>query len=156
MSGALTNPPSKVVRQLMVDLSLGTLPSAKASWPISISQEMDSPNVPLDASPDAVITVYDTAGRITGRNMIDGVMQEHYGIQIRIRNANYQDAYTKAKAIQNAIDSSVSNAEVTVSSSVYLVAAITRTSSILSLGKEPTSRRNLLTINAVVAIRQTT
>ncbi len=148
MSGALSNSPSQVIQQLLVDLGVGTLPSADGSWPISASQERDKP--------DAVITVYDTAGVPDGRTMIDGVMQEHYGFQVRIRSTTHATGYTKASEIQNVIDSSVQNTSVTVSSSVYAVASITRTGSIIALGKEPSSKRSLFTINAVVAIRQTT
>lgn len=148
MSGALTHPPSKVIQQLLVDLGLATLPAADGSWPVTASQEEDKP--------DSVLTVFDTSGVPDGRTMIDGVMQEHYGFQVKIRAARFQTGYTKASAIQNAIDSSVRNTSVTVDSSVYAIATITRTGSIIHVGTEPTSSRNMFTINATVSMRQTT
>lgn len=154
MSGALTHPPSKVVRQALVDLGIGTLPIAAGDWPVAVSQEADKARG--SSNPDAVLTVFDTAGVPSGRTMIDGVVQEHYGFQVRIKNADFQTGYTKASEIQNAIDSTVRNTSVTVGSSVYTVYSITRTGSIISVGKEPTSKRSIFTINAVVAIRQTT
>lgn len=148
MSGALTHSPSQVIQQLLVDLGIGTLPSAGGSWPITASQERDKP--------DNVITVYDTAGVPDGRTMIDGVMQEHYGFQVKIRGDKHSTGYSKASEIQNAIDTGVQNTSVTVGSSVYAVATISRTGSIIALGTEPGSTRNLFTINATVSMRQTT
>ncbi len=148
MSGALTHPPSKVLRQALVDAGAGTLPADEGSWPISASQERNKP--------DAVITVFDTASRLDGRTMPDGVMQEHYGIQVKVRDSDFQQAYTKASEIQDILDSTFNYTGVTVDSSAYVLEAVTRTGGILSLGKEPGSKRNMMTINAVAAIRQTT
>jgi len=148
MPGALTHPASMVLRKAFVDLSVGSLPSAGDNWPISVAQEINSP--------DSTITIYDTASVIHGRNMIDGVMDEHYGIQIRIRAADFTTGWAKVKAIQAAIDSTIQNTGVAISSNTYQVPAVTRKSGPISLGKEPTSKRSLWTINAVMAIRQIT
>ena len=155
MSGALAHSPADVVRNLLVDLGLGTTPSDAGSWPVYAAQE---PN-----TPDSVITIYDTAGRKNGRTQVDGEVQEHHGIQIRVRDANHQDGYAKARAIAVALDEQVAAQGVVVDDIVgtgqttYVVWNVSRTTDVLSLGKEtPTSKRNLFTINAVAALRQLT
>ena len=149
MSGSLSDSPGAVVRKLLVDLSLGVEPtSAGTEWQVFHARE---PN-----KPDSVITVYDTEGRRQGRSMVSGEALEHFGVQVRVRDANHADGFTKSRAIAVALDESVNQTSVTVGSNVYMVYAITRTSGPLSIGKEPDSKRNIFTINALVALRQTT
>lgn len=149
MTGSLTHSPADVVRQLLIDLGHGTIPSGGGSWPVFVSQE---PN-----SPDSVITVYDTTERQDGRTMVDGERQEHEGIQVRIRDPDHAGGYTKAHAIAIALDTFASPTSVTIGSSVYQLWAATRVSGPIALGKEtPNSKRNLFTINATVTLRQTT
>lgn len=159
MSGALSHLPSNIIRQLLVDLGVGSLPTDNISNPISIENE---PN-----SPDNVITIYTTTSVLQGRNQNNGEMNEFYGIQIRIRNSDIQNGWIKAKKIQNEIDTVVNRNTVSIadttgtSTSSYLVHAITRTSGILSIGKEGQESRggrtdrNLFTINAIVSITET-
>lgn len=148
MSGSLTHSPADIIRNLLVNLGLGTTPSAAGSWPVYAEREPDAP--------DSVITVYNTAGRKDGRVQVGGEVQEHHGFQVRIRAANPVTGYTKAQAIAIALDETVYQDTVTISAATYLVHAVSRVGSVLALGKEtPTSKRNLFTINAVAALRQT-
>ena len=147
MSGTLTHSPADVVRNLLIGLGFGTTPSDAGSWPIYVASE---PN-----TPDSVITVFDTVGTDSGREMVLGERQEHHGIQIRIRDAEHADGYTKARVIAVALDETIVNNTSNVSSTGYTVYAITRTSDVLAIGKEtPTSKRSIFTINALVALRQ--
>lgn len=142
---ALSHSPADIVRYLLVNLSRGSLPEDEAAWPIYVSQEPDHP--------DSCITVYDTSGIIEGRAQISGEIQEHYGIQIKVRAASPTVAYAKISEVNNWIDKSVRNNLVTIESSQYLVYAITRKGGILSLGKElSSSKRNLYTVNAIVSL----
>ena len=59
MSGSLAHLPEDIVRYLLIDLSVGTLPSDVDDWPIYATQEPDKP--------DNVITVYGTEGNKHGR-----------------------------------------------------------------------------------------
>lgn len=154
MSGSLNHSPAHVIRDLLVTLGLGTDPDDGGSWPIFVSRE---PN-----TPDSVITLYDTASRMQGRRMVNGITVEHYGIQVRVRDAGPTGAWVKANALAVALDQTIALDDVTVEdtdgtgSSTYKVYTVSRVSGPLSLGKEtPTSKRNLFTINAVAAIRQT-
>ena len=149
MSGSLVHSPADVIRYLLVSLGLGTQPSARGSWPIYVANEPDSP--------DSVITVQGTSGRQGGRLQVNGEIQEHQGIQIRVRDANHEDGYAKADTIKEVIDKSIRLNEVTIGSSVYLVWSVSRVGGIIELGKDvPDSKRDLFTLNAVVSLRQTT
>jgi len=148
MSGALNHSPADIVRYLLIDLSQGTLPSDSDSWPIHVAREPDTP--------DSVITVFDTSGRLDGRAQVSGEMLEHYGIQVRVRDTNPVEGFAKAQDIAIALDQTAYQDTITINSDTYLVHAVSRTGGILGLGKEtPTSKRNLFTINAVVELRQT-
>jgi len=149
MSGSLTHSPADIVRHLLVDQSLGTLPSASGSWPIAAFEEL--------STPDDTITLYDTDPRMLGRVQPTGRQIEHHGFQVRIRSTSKPSGFTKARAIAIAMDEDISLDEVTISGSVYLVHSIGRVSGVLYLGKEkPNSHRSLFTINATVVLRQTT
>lgn len=146
MSGSLEHSPADVIRQLIVDLGHGTAPADAGSWPAYVGQKTDSP--------DATITVYDTAGKNGGREMIGGVRFEHAGVQVLVRATEHRLGYTKAQAIATALDEGVAYTGVTVASTDYVVYAITRTSNVLAIGKEEDTNRDLFTINAIVALRQ--
>ena len=99
MSGSLVHSPADIIRTLLVDLGLGTLPEDSGSWPIYLANTPDSP--------DSTITVTDTASRKTGRTQFDGQIQEHHGFQVAIRDANHKDGYEKADAIKVALDETI-------------------------------------------------
>lgn len=153
MSGSLSHSPADVVRKLLIDLGFGTDPDDSDDWPIYIARE---PN-----APDSVITIYNTAGVKEGRVMIGGEIQEHHGIQIRLRDNDHQNGFIKARELAVALDESVALNSVSLDdivgtgTSVYKVYAISRTSGPLAAGREPSSERNIFTINATVALLQT-
>ena len=148
MTETLLHSQAEIVRQLMIDLALGTSASA---WPVYFSNE--------PATPDDCLTVYNKVGVQHGRTHDDGVTQEHHGIQVRVRAMLHVDGYIKAKAVVDAFDQSVNNTLVTITDNTsritdYIIHAITRQNDVFSLGYEsPTSRRRLFTVNAVVSIR---
>jgi len=145
MTGTLTHSPADIVRSLLVDLGHGTVPSAGSTWPVFVGNE---PN-----SPDDAITVYDTTSRMDGRTQVDGQQHEHHGVQIRIRNGNHVDGYTKARAIAVALDETAYQNTVTISSTSYTVQCVSRVGGVIALGKDtPNTRRNLFTINALVSV----
>ena len=153
MSGTLTHSPADVVRNLLIDLGLGTAPADGGAWPVYVAQE---PN-----SPDSVITVYDTSGILDGRFMVSGEVQENHGFQVRVRCANTWRGYEKAQEIAVALDESTSLKTVSVGDDAgtgdqtYTVYAVSRKGGVISLGKDtPRTKLNLFTINAVVSLRQ--
>lgn len=152
MTGSLTFSPADVVAQLLIDLGLGTDPTESGDWPVFVSEEPDTP--------DDVITIYDTVGTREGRSQIDGEVQEHEGIQIRIRSTDYDTGHRKTDAIKVAVDITTYRNTVGISSVLgtgtmqYFVQAISRISMTGGLKESPTSKRNVFTINAVVALRE--
>lgn len=140
----LLHAPSDILRRVMVGLSLGTLPSDDLAWPIFSAQDV--------ATPDNIIVVRDTSGVIDGRIQQTGEMVEYPGIQIRIRGVDQPTAYVKAQAICYNLDRSVNRYPITLDSTAYLVETVSRKGSVLHLGKEPSSKRDLYTVNATVII----
>lgn len=148
MSGLLTHSPGYVVRKALVDLALGTLPSASSTWPIHTGN--------LPDKPDNSVLITETAGRIDGRDHTSGETQEHQGIQIMVRSDRFSSAWTKAANIAKTIDEDIARTTVVISASTYELLAITRTSGPINLGKEEGSKRQIFTINAIVSLRETT
>ncbi len=134
------------MRQLLVDLGEGVLPSAGGSWPVYASQE--------PSTPDNAITVYGTAGLLRGRHGNDGEVQEAYGIQVRVRGVDHDTGWDKADGLAQALDKSVRLDIVTISGTQYTVYSANRRGTILNLGRDPETSRRLFTINYVVTISQ--
>ena len=152
MTGSLTFSQAEIIAQLLIDLGLGTDPTDNSDWPIYATEE---PN-----EPDNVITIYDTVGTQDGRTMVDGEVQEHEGIQIKIRAINHDTGNRKANDLKIAIDQTIERDTVQVASILgtgtldYFVQAVSRVSGPLALGEEVDSHRNVFTINAIVALRE--
>lgn len=150
MPGAMNHSPAHVLRQLLVDLGLGG--QVGGTWPAYVSSEPDSP--------DSALTVYNTASRDQGTTGPDGEVQELHGVQVRVRAADDVTGWAKARSVAVSLDA-VSHATVTVTragttTSTYLVDCVVRNGDVRSLGKDsPTSKRNLYTIDLLVAVRQT-
>lgn len=146
MSGSLTHSQCEIIAQVLLDLSLGTN-DPTADWFVFRSSELNTP--------DNCITVYNTQGTTQGTTQINGELQIHHGIQIRIRGNDYQLTYRKANEISVQLDQ-LQQRNVTIDSSNYIVASARRTGDVNDLGTEvPTSKRRIFTINAVVALHQT-
>lgn len=148
MPGPLTHSPADVVRWLLVALGLGSSPALEPleAWPVYTDNEPDLP--------DEVITTGDTSARDSGRVMYDGERAEFNGFQVRVRAGTFDVGYAKAHALAIAMDQAY-QVVVHVGASSYRVQSISRTSDVLSLGKQvPGSKRSLFTVNALVCLRQ--
>ena len=144
MSGSLEESPADIIRQLLIDLSMGT---ASGTWPIYSFWEPDTP--------DNCITIYHTAGDLVASHQIDGEVQEYHGFQVRVRSSTPEVGFTKARAIAVSMDSMIQDA-VVIGANVYLIYSIVRKTDVIPIGKEtPTSFRDVFTINAVACLRQT-
>jgi hypothetical protein len=142
MSGPLKHPPATVVRQMLVDMALGI--DGDGRWQTFAAREPDSP--------DEVITVYDTAGRDLGRDMVTQERIEVYGVQVRVRSVDYESGWSKCKSVADAMDG-VYRRPVTVDGVGYIVGHISRSSQVLSIGVDaPASGRRLFTVNGTVLV----
>lgn len=149
MPGSLTHSPADILRRLLINLGLGTLPTTTVtSWPIRAHNESDTP--------DNQITIYDTVGKKNGRTMFDGEVQEHHGFQIRIRSSNSVDGYTKARAIAVTLDEVIYQNNVVIGGTTYCVHSVTRTTDVIAIGKEASTptKRSIHTINGLISVRE--
>ena len=147
MANSLLHSTADVIRKLLIDLSLGTQPSANADWPVYCASE--------PSFPDNCITVYDTEGMSDGRSMVDGEVWGHNGFQIRIRAVSHTVGWLKADSIWVAL-SLVQRVTVTPAvDTSYLIPCIAGIGDVLVLGKDMNSSRRLFTINATTPLRMT-
>ena len=153
MSGRLSESPADVIRQLLVDLATGagtpygTLPTDAGTWPIHVASRPENP--------DSLIVVLDTAGRSDGRLQISGEKQEHYGVQILVRDPIFPTGWTKSNEIAIALDEEVAYDNVAIGSNRYLVYSITRESGPFHLGNEEGTKRQMFSLNLTTALKQT-
>lgn len=151
MSSSLAHSPAEIVRQLIIDAGLGSdigsnlLPLGP--WPVYDASE---PN-----EPDNCITVYDTLGHDDARLLLGGELQQHYGLQIRIRALSHPVGWVKGTAIRTFFSEIVKTSNVTLESVSYLVWAITRIGQLSALGYDTSiSKRRIFTLNCTTAIDQ--
>ncbi len=138
--------PAEVIRWLLVALELGTDPADGAAWPVYATNE---PN-----EPDNCITVYDTTGISDGRSMMDGALWQHHGFQVRVRAKDHHAGWVKADAIRTAMAEQACQRTVSRDGKRYLVWSINKIGLVLVLGIDnPTSKRQLFTVNAVAPIK---
>lgn len=160
-TGLLTNPTSKVVRQLLIDGSLGQsggetsgTSGSSSDWPIF------APNTP--DSPDNMVVIKDTLGIQQGRLHNDGSEVYQPGIQILVRSNDYDIGWEKIQRIAIYLDESVLRSSAAVGSADYFVDAWSRASGPIPLGKESegrrletsagTSKRYLFTLNGTLSL----
>lgn len=153
MTQTLYHSPADILRRLLVDLSVGTLPTDGGDWPINVSAEQDLP--------DNQITVYDTAGSLQGRLQQSGNIVEFPGLQIRVRAVSHVLGWNKVNAIATTLDQSARRVTVTIGEHTYLVHAVNRSTPPIPLGKEtnqtgerlPMTKRQLFVINATITVK---
>lgn len=146
MAGSLDHSPADVLTSILIELGIGTEKSENTDWPIVPNYE---PN-----APDNVITIYDTEGRLRARRQIDGQQMTQHGIQVRVRGNQPTTLYVKANDITTALDSSINTYTVTLDSSTYCVQSIGRIGDIVHVGKDEESKNTIVTINALMLVKQ--
>ena len=146
MSGTLLHSPADIVAKLLMDLGQGIDSQSAGDWPVFVSQERNAP--------DNCITIYDTQGVQHGSFQSTGEVPEHHGFQVRLRSALPKPGYAKARAVAVALDESVDWRTVSLDGTTYTVFAATRKGSVLPLGDEPGTKRQLFTINYLVSLIQ--
>ena len=150
----LSHTPAYVLRQVMIDLGLGTLPSSSGAWPIYAHAE--------PPKPDSCMTLKDTTGEKFDRGAVTGKVVEHYGVQIRLRDADPNDGYVKIHDVMDALNEDITYEPVTVTdptgtgTSTYTVYAITCKGTVNPLGKDPNSNRWLWTLNVTISLHLVT
>lgn len=142
---SLSDSPAKIVRQWLVDQTAVTLPSASGAWPCYRGKMSDTGN--------AAAGIYDTTGKIEGREMQGGVVHTKPGIQLRMRSKDYDEVYAKINAVATLFES-LQRAAVTVGAKTYLIQSVTQTSDITAIGRDDQDRMHF-TLNLIVTVKAT-
>jgi len=138
------NSPADVIRQLLIELDLGT--EQAGTWPVFVSF--------LPGTPDNALGIYDTAGKMNGRIMRTGEKIVHPGVQVVVRGSSYIDVIKKVTDIALALDAQCRTIVVMDSANSYILHNVSRSGDVIPLGveQEGDRRRHLFTINAVVTM----
>jgi hypothetical protein len=136
--------PENLLRYLLIDINEGTLPTDNDDWPIGIVEP---------DSPDNAITIFGTTGVIQLRQILDGKVVERFGAQIRIRATDNITGSAKAQSIVDSIDQ-LRRESLTIETSDYLIHSVSRTTSVIPLGREQGTSRYLFTINVLINLTQ--
>lgn len=150
MPGHLDHSPADILGYLLVSYGYGDDPEGigTLTWPIFIDNEPDSP--------DNCITIYNSISRQQGRTQVDREIQEMHGVQLRIRSSVSNEGYAKARQLAIFLDETQYADIITFGSATYCVHSFTRTSDIISLGKDaPTpTKRSIHTFNGLLTLDQ--
>ena len=133
----LSDTPSLILLTYLIEQGLFTLPSSGSTWPLYHSHLPDGRNVKDNAA-----GIFDTAPVLDGRHM-EGEVIQHYGINIQIRNKDYETGWLKGKAILDDFDD-VAKTTVTVGDNTYTVWSISARSGVVYEGVEQGTKRRYL------------
>lgn len=146
--GELSHSPSRIITQLLINLSIGSDPEDDDDWPIYYSRMPDGT--------DNCIAVYDTTPQNDAKAMTDGEVFEHFGIQIRLRHTSYDSGFDKIRNEIGLLLDAVKRSTVTIGTTSYRVGSVTKRSGPFPIGNDPKTGRLLFTMNAVTTIQQIT
>lgn len=149
----LSNSPAQIVKQLLLDLRLVSIPSYSTGgdysggiWPVFASGEPDIP--------DDCVTVYDGERIQDTRNMYGGEVFYHYGLRIRVRSQTHQLGHNKQYTIQQQL-AQVLRRDVVVGANTYLIQCLANIGTIQTLGKDTVnSKRSRFDLPCIVSLRQ--
>lgn len=138
MSGSLDHSPAKITLDLMVleGLAQRVDPVAPVDWMGFVNKgQVEKGPIAFDFHVDKIITVYDTVGIVNSRYHYNGVYHESHGLQILLRLNEYDEAigYSKAKSIQDHLDTQILRYDLTVGSTNYRVHSYNRTTDVIRL-----------------------
>lgn len=154
MANELLHSPADVVRQLVLDLGLGTDPDDEPGedWPVFAHS--------LPDLPDAAMAVTDTAGRDHGSSQLTGELFTAYGWQLRVRGVTHAGgAWQKADECRRSLSERCTQRVVTLANLTgtdttdYTVHCLHGFGQVLT-GAEPSSagRRTVFSLNGLISL----
>lgn len=145
-TGQLPDSPAKIMLDLLIDRGLGNAHNGVGGWPV---YRVNKPQ-----SPDAVIIVQNTAAVQQGKIQTSGRVVSKKGIQITVRDNDYQEVYGKVESIATDLAEDISFPLIfQVGSNYYNITGITRSSGPNDIGTEvEASQRYLFTLNLLLSI----
>ena len=151
MATQLYNSPAEILAVALIAEGIVSDPTGTGEWPCHYAEEPDGPD-----SPDEVVTVYDTTGRVDGSSMHGGDLWEHQGFQVRIRASTHRRGWRKADEVQQTLARGILLENLTISGKTYVLYCAGDVGAIIALGKQaPNSTRRAWTINGTIAVRAT-
>jgi hypothetical protein len=140
--------PSEILWEYLVETAgLFTDPDDGGEWPLYINELPDGNGVD-----NTTACVSDTVGLYDGKSM-DGTIDQHYGIQIRLRAFTEASAYGKAATVESTL-APISNVDVVMGSDeTYRINNISQAGSIIRMGPDEKRRINF-TINYLFSYKE--
>ena len=136
-----------IIRDLLINRSLGEVYNTPGTWPVFVANTPDSP--------DNCLTVFETTGVQNGREMIGGAYFEQKGLQILVRSNTYPVGDSKARDIAKDFTETLSPYTLfqADSNEYYRIHNISKSSGPIPAGRETeASKRYLFTINFTVTL----
>jgi hypothetical protein len=144
----MTYTPAEVLTQYLLDNAVVSDPGDDLSWPIYISHMPDE-----DDGNGNCVALYDTTGVLDGR-LTSGSVIEHYGLQVKVRSADYLIGWKKMSEILELIRA-IKNQNISLESSVFVVNNVSETTPVLGIGvEEGSGRRELFTVNLLATMKE--
>lgn len=138
---------ARIIQYLLVQGGVGVAFDATGDWRVFSHL--------IDPEPDQGIWVFSTQGIINGRSQRTGEYSEHYGIQVRTRGKNPEEAHLKAQEIEDYFSRTVKRTTVVIpTTGSFLIHAITKTSPLIPLGREEKNRRSEYSSNFTATIEE--
>lgn len=138
MTTKIKDPVASIIKELMLTLVTGV-------EPVYINHH---PDTPAELS-----CLYDTDGILEGRSHRSGLHQEKFGLQLKVRNPNFNKGFTRIHEYRDALLEQVERSSVTLGANTYTVQCVTATSPIQRLGREQPEDVNWLwTANFLVSL----
>lgn len=138
--------PSEILWAYLTETAaLFTDPDDNGTWPLYINQLPDG-----NETDNTAASLSDTAGLYDGKAM-NGTINQHYGIQIRLRALADTDAYEKAYVVEDTLKD-VTNTNVTIQSGeIYRINNISQAGPIVRMGPDEKRRANY-SINMLMSL----
>lgn len=149
MSSALIASPSMIAGQMMVDRRLAHWIDGQQivdEWPLFVGSLPHGEDSPKDA-----LALFGPDGTIDGRTM-DGEVQRHPGLQLRVRSREYPPGYATANNIYRIFTEDTYWRPVVVDGVTYRIQNISGRSDILELGIDKDTDLHGFAANFIVTI----
>lgn len=138
----MTHVLSRVLRQLLIDLGIGT---SSGDWTTYYAGQGDTP--------DKMLSFVDTQSTVDREDMHAG-SDQRWAFQLMVRSTDTDSAKAKAEAARTAL-LNVYDRWVTVQNTAYVVHCITGLGSVLPLGADrPNSNRSLCSLNGFAIVKE--
>lgn len=107
---------------------------------------------------DNLLTIFDTTGQLHGKTADAGEIYQHYGLQVRIRAADYATGWAKGQAIQDYLSGLRGNmffsSSPPLDSGPYRVWSFNLTTPLVKIAEEEVNERQIFTLNGLIAIEK--